>query len=300
MSFHLQRGHMYMKSTIFGILAIAMSIQMGCVFQHDSTDQGSPETTFNKDQRITNYDKLIWSQDRLISSPINLQISSDFSEDERAQIITMADQWDEIISDYKLFNFSPDNVANKNFTGLDSYYDGEMGIYKSYGWFNDIDSNVLAVTQYFTNIRNKGTAAEYYELIHADIIVNYKDFTFSVDNKDNGISYDLPSVLLHEFGHFLGLPHQTSNYVASVMQPYMSIFLSERYLYSSDMEAISLKYNGQLFKQSIKKSTIANIRGSLMKDDDDLPIRGIIELMADGKCRHYINGQLQINDSLHN
>ena len=56
---------------------------------------------------------------------------------------------------------------------LIDYKDNTFAIYKHETWFEDISRSALAITQFFGKRVNSGTASEYLELIHADIIVNY-------------------------------------------------------------------------------------------------------------------------------
>ena len=152
----------------------------------------------------------------VLSSGIDIKISSDFNP--------LFDVADNDGSGHNLFiQMMKQWNSSTNLYTFSSYYDSEMGIYKSTNWFSNVSNQALAVTQFYGIRRNVGSATEYIELTHADIILNYRDYTFSMDSSSNS-NYDLPSVLLHELGHFIGLSHQSDFLVSSVMQPYLSIF----------------------------------------------------------------------------
>ena len=256
----------------------------GCIAKKEK-NKGSGQK-YQSSNKISDYSRLMWSHEKLIQSPINIAISNDFSFDEQLLIKSMGTIWDDTVTTYNFFSFPEIPVDNMSPASIDSYYDSEMGIYKSYEWYSNVNENALAVTQYFTKIRNNGTTAEYYELFHADIIINYKYFDFTTD-KTSSLNYDLPSVILHEFGHLLGLPHETDYYTASVMQPYMSTFLPERDLYPADKDKIISKYGSQTTRSFVNNRIQNND-----KKDDDIIVRGVIELRSDGHCYHYLENEL--------
>ena len=75
-----------------------------------------------------------------------------------------------------------------------------MGIYTADNWFDEISPFTLGITQFFGYKVNGGTAYEYIEMLHADIIINTKYFQFSTLIPTPQNHYDLASVVLHERG----------------------------------------------------------------------------------------------------
>ncbi len=267
----------------YGIIKLILILSVhSCNFQGlDSTQTSlSPKT-------IVSHDKLFWDPNKINISPITVYISEDFTIDEQILIKDMGEKWDNEIPSTNMINFASSTTSNKNYYEIDEYRDNEMGVYKSYDWFPELDSQALAITQYFSILRYPGTPYEYFELIHADIIMNYRDYNFTINNS-SGFDYDLPSVILHEFGHFFGLGHENNFYIPAVMQPYMSVIFPDRDLYESDINAITDKYEGILSKTL--KTLPLNIRKNL--DDKNIKIiRGVVELKANGQCSHYQDGK---------
>ena len=233
-----------------------------------------------------------WSDSKL---PLTINISTDFvfnpSDDVGGlnPVEQMQKQWDDAVSGKVLFNYPAPRVASKGLNPLTSYRDSILGVYMSDDWFSNVSSSALAITQFYA-FKQSAAWGDYYELTHADIIVNNRDFDFSY-NASSSANYDLPSVLLHEFGHLLGLGHQFDYTVAAVMQPYMSIWQSNRSIFSNDSQRIQDNYSsskpaltasGLVLGSSVKRSTIP----------DGTEYHGVIELYASGECRHYKNGKL--------
>ena len=186
----------------------------------------------------------------------------------------MALQWDESLPWLKFFNFPFSKVSNPDFTSLDDFYDDEIGIYNSKTWFPDVSFDALAITQYFGYQQG-----DHLEIIHADIIINDKYFDFSVDPLDYG-KFDLPSIVLHELGHLIGLPHRYS--FESVMRPNLASNEVEWFLYLSDINEIQSKY----------PSVLLPLGFSSAFSYSDQPAPGIlqrivIELRADGHCSSF-------------
>ncbi len=76
-------------------------------------------------------------------------------------------------------------------------------------------------------------------LIEADILVNAKDFVYSVEQVLPG-QVDFQSLLLHEFGHALGLRHVDA--VPSVMQKSLAYDLARREPQPLDLASLKCEY----------------------------------------------------------
>ncbi|MBG09024.1 MAG: hypothetical protein CME68_09720 [Halobacteriovoraceae bacterium] len=223
------------------------------------------------------------------SLPLQLRFSEDFQNDflEKDQpreglntLDKMLVNWDKSIINKKIFNIPAQFAENRNYETLHEFNDDEIGVYKSYKWFDDLPDGVLAITQYFGLRRNKGTSSEYLELIHADIIFNYRDYIFTM-NENESFHYDLPSVLLHELGHLLGLPHHNETKSLSIMTPFLNSSDIKRNVYLRDQENLQDNYlaqpqimnqNSFLIPKENKKEALPQIE------------RGVIELNAWGEC----------------
>lgn len=236
-----------------------------------------------------------------LSSPLDIGIAQTFLDDfSPAQndgsghnlFEQMMKEWDGAISGTQFLKVPATTLSNNSYTSLNQYRDSEMGIYKSPTWFDNVPSSALAVTQFFGVRVNVGQPDEYIQLTHADIIVNYRDHSFTLDPNDF-TRYDLVSVILHELGHFLGLPHESSS-ASAVMQPYISTFESNRFIFSADANALIDLYetSGSSpimgFSSQSALPTGSSERSAPSEGEE---VQGFFELKASGECRHYINGK---------
>lgn len=242
-----------------------------------------------------------WNNVHLVSG-ITLKTSTDFinsfnpadiDDNGYHPIQQMMKEWNDATSVYNFFQLDADTTTNKEYSALGSYYDSEMGVYKHTGWFHDVSSSALAITQFFGLRRQVGTPSEYIEMVHADIIVNYRDYDFST-NADSVTEYDLPTVILHELGHFIGLAHTSNLSSNSIMLPYLSIFDSQRTINTFDQSFAQSHYQVSSLTASSRalKAQSARTSAATTYPDEGKLVRGVIELRSDGKCLHYINNKL--------
>ena len=170
--------------------------------------------------------------------PLTVEVASELS-DYFTLIQDMAIEWKLAgNSELDFFYINPSLVSNKDLAILSDYLDGEIGIYKSTNWFSEISPFAIAITQYWGYRKNVGTANEYIELSHADLILNYKNFTFTSNNTAG--SYDLPSIVLHEMGHMIGLPHIYG--LPSIMGPTISSATQNRIPLTPDKIVLANNY----------------------------------------------------------
>lgn len=226
---------------------------------------------------ITKDQILRWSDNNL-ESGLPLKIASEVADDLNHDEDDVAMEWNNVLPQRTFFALPFPTVTNREKTSLNSYFDDEMGIYKSKNWFSELGPGVLAITQFFGVRRTQG-GHEYIEFQHADIIVNYRDYSFS-SNMLDATTYDLPSVLLHEMGHFVGLRHEYTT-TKSVMWPALRRNVSVRQLYPVDFQHLEDNYDGQeVLPMAVAIST--------PKTES---VQGRFELRADGDCVHFISGQ---------
>lgn len=239
---------------------------------------------------------------RIGDSLRNSFVAGDLDGSGHDPIEQMFKQWNSTSGSLTFYKVPAATTTNQDYGNLDSYKtDGILGIYRSDSWIPGVSSQALAVTQYIGFRRNAGSASEYVELTHADVIINYRDYNFSTD-ANSTVDYDLYSVVLHELGHFIGLGHVNSFSTSSVMQPYLGMMDSQRTITSYDkstgqslygVSALTSNSNLSIITGSLSTATGPKKLPKSARVSEDGEVRGLIELRANGECRHYENGILK-------
>lgn len=224
--------------------------------------------------------------------PVTINISDSFSAGEATTLESMGNSWEAATGNVvNFFNFGA-QASNKSYVDFDDYQDSEMGVYLNHNWPSNISAFALAITQYYGYRHNVGTSSEYIELVHADIILNDEFFNFSFNGQAG--SYDLPSIVLHELGHFVGLTHSSSS--PSVMSPTLASNTQSRSLFPNDVNKIKSNYGlSALMSQSVLGHSAIIPKHShehhhdIQTDSEPYEgelVKGIIELRFDGNCSH--------------
>jgi hypothetical protein len=239
-----------------------------------------------------------WMNDDL---PLDVRISEDFETDftgfydpyvELNPFEQMQQNWEDALPGKTFFGVN-ELVMNQSYTNMDDFNDGEIGVYKSYTWYPELPSEALAVTRYLAYRRNVGSSNEFLEMAHADIIINYSDYDLTMDETNN-LEFDLPTTINHELGHLLGLAHIGSS--SAVMSNTLSSGQVKRSLFSLDSNSIRDLYEDHTYALTSGSSSslpsFSTDGTPLPKEDEH--VQGMIELMADGDCRHYENGELML------
>ncbi len=167
--------------------------------------------------------------------------------------------------------------------------DEVMGIYLHSKWPSSWPKNALAITRYFALPRDFYGPHIWYEIQHADIILNHRFFRFRIHTHEfyhDGLPrYDLRTTILHELGHFLGLPH-LKNSRHSVM--FEKFGPKEDKHWPSIADAALLK-NLYSPRNALEFAFAPQTPGTPILSYTGL--YGRMELSADGQCRHYQNGR---------
>lgn len=274
-------------------LIIFTIILVSCKQQNSGTQASTAAGTtpnFNSASTIGKWDNL--------TSPLTVKMSTEFSSDfTNVNLVNglnpleqMAKVWNDAVSpSMTLFALPfPTTTKTGDDGALSTFYDNEMGIYKSHNWYSGVSSSAIAITQYYGVVKTSPTLGTYIQYAHADILVNYRDFGSQLTMTGaSGFKYDLPTVILHEMGHFVGLYHE--NVSPSIMYSYYTT--TQHALKTFDTNKIQSLYLSNQNYTGL--SAISAPSENNLGIPEGTKVKGIIQLMSNGKCQHYINGKFQ-------
>lgn len=230
------------------------------------------------------------------NNKLNLKIDDSFTDNagpvlgERQQILEMRQRWNDAVN-FEFFETTTELTTKALPDNLNSFNDGEIGIYRADQWYDDLNTMALAVTQYWGYV-GAYDGRNWQIITHADIIMNH---TYNFGLNEEALLYDFASVALHELGHLVGLLHNSST--TSVMYRSISPGVIKRDLASIDEDNINSNYSDiTSFPVALEPDQPGLVVGAMREGtahpDEGKPIRGIIYQMPDGTCQHYVNGEL--------
>jgi len=223
------------------------------------------------------------------ANTLELKISEDFSSAEKSNISAMSSAWSASVGNKRIFFSHTNTTVEKSSASLnlDSLGDDDtFGIYRITHWPKSLPSSALAVTQLFLRPYNVGESDEYAVIEHADILINENLYNFRTTDTHVSGTFDLRTVVLHEMGHFLGLQHKTGD---TVMIDAIGENSEKRAPTNIDIADIADKYNISLGSGGAHAIMAKNTQ-TYQPRTEGPKVKMIIELRADGKCVHSLNG----------
>lgn len=166
--------------------------------------------------------RVSWKSIRPVSIKINSEVPSEFHD----AILKAADRWNSAIGSKVLdvqvgTESEPGRIASQN---------SSNGIF----WYQDWDES-MTTQQAVTTVYYRGNQAN-----ESDIKINAKNFVFYVSDPKSNHDVHMESLMVHEFGHVLGLKHLSI--WPTVMWPTLAGQIERTTLAAKDLEDLKCEY----------------------------------------------------------
>lgn len=223
--------------------SLCIFVQLGCGAAHkksrsrptDSDDYGTASLT--TESETFGFHSFGWA-----TLPVKLQLDKQFSSRQVAGIVAAANVWNDAVGD-QILTFLPKRVVPVNKDLNDLLDDNVNSVVLERNWCKTGKStNVLGTTVW----NNDGDPRM---IATADIELNFQFYGEDDANRAKPDRYrevvDIETLMVHEFGHMLGLTHIYSTFdQESIMEPslYIGEGVTRRHLSKGDLARIRYLY----------------------------------------------------------
>jgi hypothetical protein len=196
-----------------------------------------------------------------INFPLEIKVDSSFAEFDLISLQDNFVKWNQIESKITPFQI-PHSFENlPHYEDLYDYKDQINGVYFLNYWPDVLSTKSLGATQYFAKEILDEAGNIFLIIEEGDIFINGEYFNFSQDENPPQEHYDLPSVLIHELGHLIGLKHisfpenlSNLDIADAVMGSHLSKEIVRRKLTVKDQE---------IFKEIYQNKNVINLNNNL-------------------------------------
>lgn len=204
------------KARLFGLIPILFATAFTL---NACAAKPTPEASCNFVQN-SEQQRVSWGSQVPVIMYIDSSVPNEYFDDIRAA----AETWNKEIGREVL------KIGGYVDTKSDPAQDGHNIIYFLHTWEAEKSNEQARTTVYWAGDR----------IYEADMRINAKDFTFSSGDALEPSRVDMQSLVLHEFGHVLGLAHSVAP--QSVMARSLPNDIMRRALSTSDEESIRCEY----------------------------------------------------------
>lgn len=175
----------------------------------DIEKDSTPLVSFNFKRDI-----MIWEDNDL---PVSLGVDHRFTDEDVDGLSEMIFEWEaatnrEFVNEFYFFKHT-------NLNSLEDYYykDSQFGVHFADTPIFGVSETVVAVCQVFVEHDYDLNNKRVFKIKHGDIVLN--DYFIDYNHGGGEDKFDLRTIFLHEFGHFIGLGHTPDGTMKSYMGP---------------------------------------------------------------------------------